>query len=135
MIKRGESPGFPRFRASSPYHAAGFRVGDGLTLSKSGRLGFVGIPGEVKVKWHRALPAVPKSAILTRQNCKWYVVFHVKVQVAPSRTGESVGIDAGLSSLVALSTGETVARPNWTKHAAKGQIGRASCRESVSQYV
>src|SRR3546814_10449952 len=78
------------------------------------------MPGEVKGKWHRALPAVPKSAILTRQNGKWYVVFHVKVQVAPSRTGESVGIDAGLSSLVALSTGETVARPNWTKHAAKG---------------
>src|SRR3546814_19465996 len=67
-VKRGDKAGFPRFRASSRYHAAEFRVGDGLTLRKSGRIGFVGIPGEVKVKWHRELPSLPKSAILTRHN-------------------------------------------------------------------
>ena len=62
--KAGEKPGFPRFRAATRYHSADFRVGDGLTLRKSGRLGIVGIPGEIKCKWHRALPSVPKSAIL-----------------------------------------------------------------------
>ena len=119
-LKRGDKPGFPRFRASARYHAAEFRVGDGLTLRKSGRIGFVGVPGEVKVKWHRALPSDPKSAILTRQNGKWYVVFHVDVATADPRDGETVGLDAGLASLVALSNGETIARPNWTKRAAKG---------------
>lgn len=119
-IKRGDKPGFPRFRASARYHAAEFRIGDGLTLRKSGRLGFVGVPGEIKVKWHRDLPSKPKSAILTRQNGKWFVVFHIEVDASDARTGETVGIDAGLTSLVALSTGETVARPNWTKRAAKG---------------
>src|SRR3546814_16895506 len=37
-VKRGDKAGFPRFRASSRYHAAEFRVGDGLTLRKSGRI-------------------------------------------------------------------------------------------------
>src|SRR5262245_44615629 len=31
--------GFPRFRASARYHAAEFRVGDGLTIRRNGRFG------------------------------------------------------------------------------------------------
>src|SRR5215472_14652748 len=73
--------GFPRFRASARYHAAEFRVGDGLTIRKNGRLGFVGVPGDIKVRWHRELPSKPSSAILTRQAGKWYIVFHVEVDV------------------------------------------------------
>lgn len=111
--------GFPRFRACARYHAAEFRIGDGLTLRKSGRLGCVGVPGEIKVRWHRALPSKPKSAILTRQAGKWYVVFHAEVEPVERSSPGSVGIDFGLTSLVALSNGETVARPNWTKRAAR----------------
>lgn len=119
-IKRGAKAGFPRFRASARYHAADFRVGDGLTIRKSGKLGFVGVPGEIKVRWHREMPSKPKSAILTRQSGKWYVVFHVEVAATERAGPHSVGIDLGLTSLVALSNGETVDRPNWTKRAAKG---------------
>lgn len=112
--------GFPRFRARSRYHAAEFRVGDGLTLRKSGKLGFVGVPGEIKVRWHRILPSESKSAILTRQNGNWYVVFHVEVAAAERANDLTVGIDVGLANIVALSNGETAERPNWTKRAAKG---------------
>lgn len=119
-IKRGEKAGFPRFRARDRYHAADFRVGDGLTIKKSGKLGFVGIPGEIKVRWHRKLPSKPTSAILSRNAGKWYVIFHVKVAPVERASPDSVGIDLGLTSLIALSTGETIARPNITKrHAAK----------------
>jgi len=119
-IKRGAKAGFPRFRSRYRYHAAEFRVGDGLTLRNSGRLGIVGVPGEIKVRWHRELPSKPKSAIVTRQAGKWYVVFHVEVEAVERAGPDSVGIDLGLTSLIALSNGETVARPNWTKRAAKG---------------
>lgn len=119
-VRRGAKAGFPRFHASARYHAADFRVGDGLTLRKSGKIGFVGIPGEVKVRWHRELPSKPKSAILTRQAGKWYVVFHVEVTPVESANAETVGLDLGLRSLVALSNGGLVARPNWTRRAAKG---------------
>lgn len=119
-IKRGAKAGFPRFRARARYHAADFRVGDGLTIRKSGKLGFVGVPGEIKVRWHREMPSKPKSAILTRQAGKWYIVFHVEVEAVERAGPDSVGLDMGLTSLVALSNGETVERPGWTKRAAKG---------------
>jgi putative transposase len=119
-VKARQNPGFPRFRAKARYRSAEYPVGDGLTLRKSGRVGIVGIPGEIKVKWHRELPTKPKSAILTRQCGKWHVIFHVEVESAPLREGERVGIDVGLVSLAALSNSETVERPNWTTRAAKG---------------
>ena len=118
-IRRGEKPGFPRFRARDRFHAAEFRVGDGLTIRKSGKLGFVGVPGEIKVRWHRELPSKPSSAILTRQAGKWHVVFHVEVAPVERASPDSVGIDLGLSSLAALSNGETIDRPNITKRNAK----------------
>jgi putative transposase len=119
-VKRGAKAGFPRFRASARYHAADFRVGDGLTIRKSGKLGVVGVPGEIKVRWHRELPSKPKSAILTRNAGKWHIIFHVEVATVERASPYSIGLDMGLTSLVALSNGETVARPGWTKRAAKG---------------
>jgi putative transposase len=91
-----------------------------MTLKKNGRIGIVGVAGDIKVKWHRDLPSSPKSAILTRKNGKWYVVFHVEVGCAAERKGVCIGIDVGLASLAALSNGELIGRPNWTKQASKG---------------
>ncbi len=119
-VKRGDKAGFPRFKSSDRYHAADFGVGDGMTIGKRGRIRFVGVPGDIKVKWHRELPSKPKSAVLSRKAGKWYVIFHVEVDAIDRASPDSVGIDLGLSSLVATSAGETIARPNWTKKAAKG---------------
>lgn len=118
-VKRGKG-GFPRFRASARHHAAEFRVGDGLTLRRSGRVGVVGVPGEMKVKWHREIGGDTGSAIMTRQGAKWFLILHVEVTSSDQREGASVGVDLGLTSLVALSTGELIDRPNWTKRAANG---------------
>lgn len=49
-VKRGAKGGFPRFKASTRFHAADFRFGDGLTMKPGRRLSIVGIPGLVKVK-------------------------------------------------------------------------------------
>ena len=98
-------------------------MGDGLTIRKSGRLGIVGILGEVKVKWHRALPENAKvgAAVVSRSCGKWFVCFQVEVPdpEPAERPFAPVGVDMGLSSLVALSTGETVPAPKWTGKAAK----------------
>ena len=98
-IKRGDTPGFPRFRARDRYHAANFRVGDGLCIRKTRKLTFVGVPGEIKVRWHRDLPSAPKSAILSRNAGKWYIIFHVEVAAVDRASPDSVGIDVGLRSL------------------------------------
>lgn len=122
-VKRGVKSGFPRFRAKARFDSAEFRIGDGMTLRKSGRLGIVGIPGEVKVKWHRRLPLGAKlgAAVVSRKAGKWFVCFQIELPDAEptERLFTPVGIDMGLASLVALSTGETVPTPQHTKHAAK----------------
>src|SRR5215212_9042755 len=122
-LKTEAKAGFPRFRAKSRFVSAEFRVGDGLTLRKSGRLGIVGIPGEVKVKWHRALPENAKvgAAVLSRSRGEWFACFQIEVPdpEPAERPFAPVGVDMGLSNLVALSTGETVPTPKWTEKAAK----------------
>ena len=132
FFKRGH--GFPRYRASARYHAATFRVGDGLTLRKDRRIGVVGVPDRIKVVWHRDLPPDAKlgTAILTRQQGKWYVMLSVEADFAEACGAGTVGIDLGLNSLIATSEGETVAAPRYARRAEKAQRRRqralARCR-------
>lgn len=123
-VKKGKA-GFPRFRAKSRFDSAEFRVGDGLTIRKTKRLGIVGIVGEIKVKWHRNLPANAKvgAAVISRSCGKWYVCFQIDIPevYGPWPDRGAVGIDVGLSSLIATSDGRTVATPQFTKSAAKKQ--------------
>ena len=103
--------GFPRFQSKSRFDSAEFRVGDGLTIRKAKRLGITGIAGEIKVKWHRPIPEGAKvgAAVLSRSNGKWFVCFQIEVEVpALERPVSHVGVDMGLTSLVAMSTGEAV---------------------------
>lgn len=119
-VKRGQATRFPRFRARDRYHAADFRVGNGLNILPNGKLRFLGVVGEIKVRWHRPLPSKPKSAILSRNAGKWYIIFHIEAaSEVRARLADSVGIDLGLVSLVALSTGELSVRPKHTDRAAK----------------
>jgi putative transposase len=124
-VKRGAKPGFPRFRTKARFDSADFRVGDGLTIRKSKRIGILGIPGEIKVRWHRDLPVGAKvpAAVVSRSCGKWYVCFQLHLPEAEpiEREFAPIGIDLGLTSLVALSNGEKVATPQHTRLAAKRQ--------------
>ena len=129
LKQRNGKAGLPRFQAKSRFDSAEFRVGDGLTLRKTARIGITGIPGEIKVKWHRPLPEGAKvdAAVLSRSNGKWFGCFQTGVEApAVERPVSTVGLDMGLSSLVALSTGATIPAPQWTKLAAKGLRRRGS---------
>ena len=135
FFKRGH--GFPRYRASARYHAATFRVGDGLTLKKDRRIGVVGVPGGIKAVWHRDLPPDAKlgTAILTRQQGKWYVVLSVEAKFEEACGSGTVGIDLGLNSLIATSDGETVAAPRFAGKVQRAQRRRqralARCRRAA----
>lgn len=121
FFKRGH--GFPRFRAVSRYHSATFRVGGGLTMKADGRIGVVGLPGSIKVKWHRSMPSDAKlgAAILTRQNGKWHIVFAIEAGFSMVGGVGDVGIDLGLNSLVALSDGQAVEAPRFARRAQASQ--------------
>ncbi len=124
-IRRGGKAGFPRFRAKSRFDSADFRVGDGLTIRKNRRIGIVGIPGEIKVRWHRALPSGAKlgAAVVSRSCGKWYVCFQIALADAepPARVFTPIGIGLGLTNLIALSNGETFATPQHTRLESKRQ--------------
>ncbi|MFK5596486.1 RNA-guided endonuclease InsQ/TnpB family protein [Methylobacterium sp. HMF5984] len=130
FFKRGH--GFPRFRASARYHAATFRVGDGFTLKKDRRVGVVGVPGGIKVRWHRDLPPGAKlgTAILTRQNGKWFVILSVKTEFAETCGTGSVGIDLGLNALIATSDGDTVEAPRFAR---KGQAAQRRRQRALAR--
>lgn len=132
FFKRGR--GFPRFRPTARYHAATFRFGDGLTIKKDRRLGIVGVPGAIKAVWHRDIPEDAKlaTAIVSRQQGKWYAVFSVEAAFAETCGTGTVGIDLGLNSLIATSDGATIPAPRYARRAQSAQRRRqralARCR-------
>lgn len=132
--------GFPRFRSQARFSSVDMRVGDGLTIRKTRRLGVVGVPGQIKVRWHRAFPEGAKidHAILTRRAGKWFICFSVETDVdVPVHAGPAVGIDLGLSSLIATSAGETVKAPQFARKAAaclrRHQRSLARCKRGSNR--
>src|SRR4249920_206821 len=109
--KRARYPTFKskrRSRASAEYTRSAFRWRDGqLTLAK--------MTGPLAIRWSRPLPegAEPSTVTVSRDSAgRWHVslLCEVSVQDGPP-TDAVVGVDAGITSLVALSTGEKVTNP------------------------
>ncbi len=116
-IKRGETAGFPRFKASARWNTAEFTYGDGLRL-KGNRLRIVGITGGIKVRWHRDLPegAKIKAATVSRRQGQWFACFQFEINDVASVIPENlVGIDLGLDSFIATNEGELLSLPKFTK--------------------
>lgn len=59
---------------------------------------------------HRELPSIPKSATITKDGSYWYVTFGVerRRELPGTHKGPAVGIDRGVRSAIADSTGRTV---------------------------
>ncbi len=115
----GERAGYPRFRAehrydSMTYPQHGYSVdGRRLRVSKI---------GTVKIKLHRPIEGMIKTLTVKREVGKWFACFSVIVQPTLLPTsGESVGIDLGLTHFATLSDGTKIANP---RHARKAQAQR-----------
>ncbi|PYS50168.1 MAG: transposase [Acidobacteria bacterium] len=125
--ERKEKAGFPRFRShkrydSFTYAQSGFALRDGkLRLSKI---------GDVRIKLHRPIEGKVKTLTITRSTTgKWYACFSVEVEArALPKCDRSVGIDVGLSSFCALSTGEQVANPRFFRSDEKA-LAKAQRKE------
>jgi putative transposase len=127
-IKAGEKAGYPRFRSRARYDSLTYPSwGDGCALRPSGRLYLQGV-GDVKVKWHRALPteARIKTVLAKRAAGHWYVCFSVEMP-EPAPLPESsleIGIDVGLATFVTLSNGFSINNPRHYR-AAERALARA----------
>jgi len=105
-VKQGVKAGFPRFKGknwfdSFCYAQSGFSLsGNKLKLSKI---------GTVKLKLSRQIIGKVKTCQIKREIGKWFVIFTVETLPEPlEKTGESVGLDVGISSFLALSDGTQI---------------------------
>lgn len=112
---KGGKAGFPRFRGREWFKTFGFSDRDGWAVNGA-RLRMKGI-GSVRLHLHRPLPSVPIACKVKRQGENWYAILTVEVGCAATHAGPSVGIDVGITTLAALSTGETIANTRPAKRA------------------
>lgn len=97
---------------------------------------------------HRELPSVPKSATVVRDGARWFVTFGVELPLENTgpHPGPSVGIDRGVRSMLADSTGRTVRgladdetferrKLRLERSAARKQKGSANHRKALARLL
>lgn len=138
-VKAGEKPGFPRFKSRSRFRSLEFRFGDGTSL-KADRLRIQGV-GEIRVFFHRPIleDAKIKVVVIKRDGLgQWVAVFQLEFPdpQPEAHPGEPVGVDLGVTTLVALSTGELLEAPRYfrkTERKLRRQQRRLSRRKKFSR--
>ena len=124
---------YPRFksrkksRRSAEYTSSAFRYRDGaLTLAK--------MREPLAIVWSRPLPegAVPSTVTVSQEAAgRWFVsmLCDDTITAAPAATA-AVGIDAGITCLVTLSTGEKVTNP---RHERRDRARLAKAQRELSR--
>ena len=123
-IKKGQKPGFPRFKPARRYDSITFPShGDGNKLLEK-HLRVPGV-GEIKIKLHRPISGKIKTVSLKREGQQWYACFSVECEPKPlPALGNAIGIDVGLESFAALSNGKYIPNPRWYSK-AEAKLRRA----------
>jgi putative transposase len=147
FAKRAKYPRYKsrkKSRASAEYTRSAFKWREGhLTLAK--------MTEPLDIRWSRPLPegAEPTTATVSRDAAgRWFVSLLCEDTVtrAPATTN-TVGLDAGITSLVTLSTGEKIANPQHERRdrarlaraqremsrKAKGSANRDKARRAVAK--
>lgn len=147
FAKRAKYPRYKskkKARASAEYTRSGFKWREGrLTLAK--------MTEPLDIRWSRPLPegSEPTTVTVSRDTAgRWFVSLLCEDTIAPGPvTNAAVGIDAGITSLVTLSTGEKVTNPRHERHdrarlakaqrelsrKAKGSANREKARRKVAR--
>ncbi len=117
-VKRGEKPGFPRYRSVRRYDSITFpSYGDGCRLLPNGKLRVQGA-GHIKVKLHRPLEGEVRTVTIKREAGRWFAIFSVKLEpILLPASDRATGIDIGLNSFAVLSNGAEIENPRYYRKA------------------
>jgi putative transposase len=121
-VKKGEKPGYPRFRGFGRYDSLTYpQYGNGVVLNGEGlHLSKIGL---VKVLLHREIPAntVIKRVTIKREAGQWFATLSVvETETRKGKCGQGiVGIDLGCKTFITLSDGTTVENPKFLGKAMK----------------
>jgi len=131
----GKRAAYPKYksrkksRASAEYTRSAFRWRDGrLTLAK------MDVP--LPIVWSRPLPkdAEPSTVTVSRDPAgRWHVSILIDTDLEPlAPTVSEIGVDAGVTSLLTLSTGEKIANP---KHEHRERTSLARAQRNLARKV
>jgi putative transposase len=104
--KKGETPGYPRFRSARRYRTLEFPHGNRALKCNSAQTK-VKVPGvgSVRLRRGRHVPAFGR-AMLVRTPRGWYALFECEREPSPlPSTGKVVGVDVGVAAFYATSDG------------------------------
>ena len=134
-VKKGRTPGFPRYRGMGNWSTFGFDEWRGIRLVGS-RLMFKPFAVGIRVNLHRPLPSSDiRSCTFTRKGRHWFVNLVVDAPVAEAHEapGTAVGIDVGIEHLLTTSEGEHVEnkrpRKRREKQLHEAQRALARCKK------
>jgi putative transposase len=128
---RAEYPSFKSKRGdqTARYVGTAFDIREDTSMRSGGKrkLRLSKMPGLINIRWSRELPSEPSSCTVTKNPAGQYHVCFVcteEIDPLPRVNGEDgdltfVGVDLGIESLAALSTGEKVGNPRWFENEYK----------------
>ena len=123
--RKGPKPGAPRFKSrKDARQSVRFTANARWSITDTGRLNLPKI-GAVKVKWSRTLPTTPTSVTVIKDAAgRFFASFVIDTDPAEDAarmpaTGQSIGIDLGLTHFAVLSTGEKIDSPRFLRRAEK----------------
>ena len=127
--KKGEKPGFPRFKGAGRYRSMTFKhLTKQLVCAIGKRTARVVVPkiGHVKIHYHRPLPdGKIKTLTVRRKASGWYVCIVVEIPDPVEIPVETtIGIDVRLKSFLTTSDGDKVANPRHFRRSEK-DLGKA----------
>ena len=129
FAKRAKYPTFKsrkKSRRSAEYTTSAFRYRDGrLTLAK--------MTEPLDIVWSRTLPdgATPSTVTVSQDSAgRWFVSLLCDDRIEPVPAAGSVGVDAGLDSLLAFSTGEKVTNP---KHERRDRAALTRAQRNLAK--
>src|SRR5271157_15204 len=116
-LEAGKKAGFPRFKNADRFRSILFpqcnlQTG-GIKRLENGKIKVCGLPGEVKVVWHREIKGICKTVRIVKQSDKYFLVAScdkVPENILP-KTGKIIAIDLGLNSFITDNNGNKIHHP------------------------
>ncbi|WP_405856610.1 transposase [Streptomyces sp. NBC_01515] len=124
---------YPRFKSRKKSRASAEYTRSAFTW-REGRLTLAKVAGSLDIRWSRPLPegSEPTTVTVSRDGAgRWFVSLLCDDRITPApATTNAVGIDAGITSLVTLSTGEKVTNP---RHERRDRARLAKAQRELSR--
>ena len=117
LKKKAKKVGFPRFKNADRFRSILFPQSDlnsfGVKRLKNNKVRIYGLPGEVKVVWHREIQGKCKTVRILKQSDKYFLIASCD-KVPENRlpkTGKTIALDLGLNSFITDNEGNRILHP------------------------